>query len=240
MVVGVIAALMAMLLPALSRAKATAHGGACLSTQRQISAAQVMYQDMYDGYLPRQGSPASPGRPEMIPWNIAFRPFLDDRCSPGRDLNDQFGVAPYYQCAARPLSSGSHRVHYVVNGFVFLDDGRPDERGATDPAYLRGPMPARWIKAPSRMLYLMDFAADPGDVLYGRWLGAGTTDIAIGQFYDAWLTRHLTESSDDYRIGPRQHPGGANALFLDGHAERRDAGFFGEAVNWDDGWHNRM
>ncbi len=58
-----------------------------------LDAAQVMYQDMYDGYLPRQGSPASPGRPEMIPWNVAFRPFLDDRCSPGRDLNDQFAVA---------------------------------------------------------------------------------------------------------------------------------------------------
>ena len=243
-VIAIIGLLMGVLLPALSRARESAHATACLSTERQIGAAAEMYQSTYDGFVPREGSPASAIQPLLIPWNVAFRPFLDDRCSPGLELNDMFEAAPYYRCASRPSPQGGknsrgHRVQYVVNGFAFLANGQPDERGAADPKYLRGPMRAVFIPAPARMLYIMDFAADPGDVLYTRWLGAGNTDIAIGQFYDAWLARHLDEHSDDYRIGPAAHSGGANALYLDGHAERHDASYFSTVANWDDGWHSK-
>ncbi len=236
-VIAVIAILVGLLLPALGKARSAARSAACLSQVRQIGLTAAMYEHDNKGYIPREATIGITPQTlrDKIPWNVAFRPYLDPRCSPGVDPDDLFAVAPYYWCPARP--AGPHRVHYVLNGFAFLSPGVPDERGESDPSFRRGPMPAYLIPFPAAMLYLTDLAEDPGDILFTSFRAQGSTDLSMGQCYDVWLPRHITRSPNDYRINPRAHDRGAAALYLDGHAAHRAEEYFAALSTWDDGWY---
>ncbi len=65
-VIAIIAILAAMLLPALSKAKAKAHGIACINNMRQITLAWKMYPDDNQDYLP----------PNDFPWTSLFNAAL--------------------------------------------------------------------------------------------------------------------------------------------------------------------
>jgi prepilin-type processing-associated H-X9-DG protein len=54
-VIGIIATLVGLLLPALSRARQAAGSATCCSNLRQWAMAAHLYADAYDGYLPRRG-----------------------------------------------------------------------------------------------------------------------------------------------------------------------------------------
>jgi prepilin-type processing-associated H-X9-DG protein len=60
-VVGIIAMLIGLLLPALSRARANAKQVQCLSQLRQIGTAMRMHADEHNGYMPIAGQIESPG-----------------------------------------------------------------------------------------------------------------------------------------------------------------------------------
>jgi len=232
-VIAVIAVLVGILLPALAKARLSGRSSACLSNERQIMLAGGMYRDDYRDYLPREGTMGETEETlrDRIPWNVAFRPYVDDRCGPGQEVNDMFEVAPYYRCPGR---GGPHGVHYVANGFAFRAPGKPDERGTNDPRYRRGPTPAYLFPFPASMLYLMDLNDDADSAMFNVWIKLGNTDISIGQCYDAWLPKHLTEGSGDFRIGPRRHLEGASAQFLDSHGTHRERAYFMDVNSWDD------
>src|SRR4051812_22898528 len=52
-VIGIIAVLISILLPALTKARAAANQVACQSNLRQMYVASVMYRNAYKGYLPQ-------------------------------------------------------------------------------------------------------------------------------------------------------------------------------------------
>jgi prepilin-type N-terminal cleavage/methylation domain-containing protein/prepilin-type processing-associated H-X9-DG protein len=65
-VIGIIAVLIAILMPALNRARASAINVQCMSNMRQIGQSLIMYANQYNGYLP----PTDPFSFEWIPEDL--------------------------------------------------------------------------------------------------------------------------------------------------------------------------
>ncbi|MCX7915266.1 MAG: DUF1559 domain-containing protein, partial [Verrucomicrobiae bacterium] len=70
--IGLIALLLALLLPAFRAARAAAQRAACVSNLHQLGLAILMYQDVHQGEFPRTAH----GAPEEQSWIYTLRPFL--------------------------------------------------------------------------------------------------------------------------------------------------------------------
>ena len=75
-VVGLIAVLISLLLPALTRARAAANAASCLSNLRQMGTAWTMYCNESKGRLPEYFSAAMPLTPD-VPWQGYWLGILD-------------------------------------------------------------------------------------------------------------------------------------------------------------------
>lgn len=235
-VVAIIATLIAILLPALGAARQAAWMTECLSNQRQIGMAMMLYADDNKGWIPREGTyTPNPDDPAYrLPWAVAFRPYLDERVSSHEDPNDQFASAWYYRCPARERLGDGHPIHYVVNGMPFVAPGRLD-RSASIYWHRRGATRLDQLYRPADTVYLTDLTDDPGERLLRMWLREGRLDWTIAQFYDIWLADHIRPGDLDVRIGFDRHAAGAVCTFLDGHAAHKNNKFLADPASWDDG-----
>lgn len=119
-VVGIIGALAALLLTAVSRAKAAAQAATCKNNLRQWGQATHLYVGSHRDFLPRNGS--SSGRSTTYGWY--------------NELPEELDLPPYYKmpwhtnkaiapgkciwiCPSNPRrSSGTNLFHYCLNGNV--------------------------------------------------------------------------------------------------------------------------
>ncbi|MCC6677112.1 MAG: DUF1559 domain-containing protein [Phycisphaerales bacterium] len=234
-VIAIIALLLAILLPGLAGARNSARAAVCLSNQRQIGLALMMYANANKEYIPREaGTSETWGPPPYNPgWPFVLRPFLDENARsdvPDAGLKDRYTRAKYYHDPARPRDE--HNIHYVNNGMRFRAPGVL--AGAKPPHKLNS------IPFPHDTLYLACFANDPTGIISRTIYSPSNTEEEIGIYYDTLRPSHIagTTGVGSYltaqRIEPKRHGNGANATFLDGHSARQKASVLTDLKRWDD------
>ncbi len=102
-VIAIIAILMALLMPAISRAKMKANQTSCLNNMRQLTLAATMYANDYNEEFPARRVPTNAWphklKPYFVTWQIIACP------------SDHFGVVGLFADDINPKRS------YLINGF---------------------------------------------------------------------------------------------------------------------------
>jgi prepilin-type N-terminal cleavage/methylation domain-containing protein/prepilin-type processing-associated H-X9-DG protein len=216
-VIGIIALLISILLPSLSRARESANQVKCLSNLRQLGMAFVMYTNEHKGVLPRTAA-GGQARPEDWIWWQTNRDFNQSAIglymSGGGQLNPEFFRCPSDDIKAR--AKGDYRYSYVMNYLMGgaprpgLDPNNPAHKQEIDAVAVKI---SRVKNAASKVLLyeedetsVDDGHADPG-------YQSSPNLLAIRHDRKRVLPDNATNRLT--RNGDRR----GNAAFADGHAE---------------------
>jgi prepilin-type processing-associated H-X9-DG protein len=200
-VIAIIAILAAMLLPALSNAKASGQRTNCIGNLHQMGIALLMYADDSNGYVPRGNNP--------IWWQV-LSPNLGSRST-----ND-FKKVRIYTCPSYPEKK--QLICYVVNSWQFsspLDTVGTEVIGFTKLARFRRPVDTIYF----------------ADNEYGSWRPLITDLGIIGSDLknDVWNPAHLPYAPGGVTLNPERrvalarHGRGPVVMFFDGHAALKKA-----------------
>ena len=208
-VIAIIALLMAILTPALSKAKKQAQATTCLSGLKQIGVAANLYAQDQDWFIPR-GSTGS-----TAIWFMQYLPYLGHRHSQG-----DYRSVKVYRCQSFPrmgnglqdIPNSRQTVCYVINDWTF--SGRTDTSGTS----VGKPTKLSVFKRPAATIYLADNEA-------GSWrpiIESATSREIIR--CDIFMRTHLPLSeshdiNDGQRVARERHRKGCNVLYLDWHAD---------------------
>jgi len=200
-VVAIIAILAGMLLPALAKAKASAHRANCLSNLHNIGIGMQLYADDSGGFIPRGN---------YTPWFLAYMPYIPD----GGTRTNFRSVRSFF-CPAYPNKNPRRKqiITYVINAWRFSSVTDPTGSEQTTPSKLD-----RFLN-PAESVHL----ADNED---GAWrpVITGLQD-AVTNLNDVWSPNHLpyaangTRLNGERRVAARRHGAGSALLFMDGHSE---------------------
>ena len=192
-VVGVIAVLMAILLPALAAAQRSAKSVSCSSQMRQIGIATIMYAQANRDLLPCSTHSALAHR--VMPWGYALCPYLrrGRYTGPGTSWDALFNGL--YRC---PEDKRRDRWSYGKNVWFELSAG---ETGEVDGVAVGPTFPTM-----SRVR------------LAGSTILLG--ELASGSMADH-IMAHFWYWGGQPEVDARRHGSTSNYVFLDGHAESR-------------------
>jgi prepilin-type N-terminal cleavage/methylation domain-containing protein/prepilin-type processing-associated H-X9-DG protein len=217
-VIGIIAILMAMLLPALDAAKQRAMDIKCTSHMRQIGLALMLYIDDNDGAMPWVGNDRGDRMCNHYSWYDAagnLRPMTDPDAYWGIHFlkyvrsREIFGCPAFKDVAVELMYPGWDPM--LINEAAYGLNAYSTNRNATE------------IRRPANFIYCTDHV-EPRDDDYARDLfhntGPGTwnlTDFRPGGNPDRMkeyrgIFRHSIKLNDEFRTG-----GKASVLWLDGH-----------------------
>jgi prepilin-type N-terminal cleavage/methylation domain-containing protein/prepilin-type processing-associated H-X9-DG protein len=206
-VVAIIAALAAILIPVVSKGKARAARIACISNLKQMSAALPMYRSDWNG---------------VMPYRMGYEKYSEDIGWSGR-LKAYNDTVDLFRCPA-----DTHFFSYGMNAQAMSKADFPEGRDSAD-----DPFKESDVASPTRLIVIYEAPGSGGRQVGGVGdVDAGDSDLTNedGQV-DGKVYSYLPARNDNMPITsaaamthfnwlyfPGRHDGGNNLLFWDGHA----------------------
>jgi len=206
-VISIIAALAAILIPVLTKAKARAARMACISNLRQMGLALQMYREDWKG---------------VMPYRMGYEPWRKDTGWTAR-LKTYNDTVDLFRCPA-----DFHFFSYGMNPRVMSKATK--DRGGEDS--VNDPFKASDVRHATRLIVIYEAPGSGVRQTGGGGQVAGDSDITNEDQPDGWVYGGWPERNDDVPITskhaldhfnwlyfPGRHNGGNNLLFWDGHAK---------------------
>jgi prepilin-type N-terminal cleavage/methylation domain-containing protein len=216
-VVSVLALLIGILLPSISRARHLAQRAVCLAHLRQIGTAALAYAADNDFMIPR-----GEGGSEEDYWYVRFLPYLSSE-----ESLDRIEDAAVYRCPSFPHALNPTTEEWVVQPVSYVSNAWtfPYPPSSTNMGGQRmDPSPLRSFQRPAQTIYLAD--SEDGAWRMHSEVEEGEVDFAPWRNYmDVWSNSHLSNSTNETagsagrRVARDRHLGGFSAAYLDSHAE---------------------
>ena len=211
-VIGIIAVLIAILLPALSRARIQANLTVCSANVRSIGQAMAIYVNDYKGWVPVNDYDA---KPKTAFWPLVYARYItgmeqldETQAKDKPSVVDFLARQPLYHCPALPPDGRA--LHYTVQHFK-LDK---EEFGDPRTTFFKV---SQLPESASYVAYLVEVSASR----------MNADDIG---FFDLHHLSHLMFNVDGSANGgarmihanDRRHLGRTPILFFDGHVDVRN------------------
>lgn len=201
-VISMIALLIALLLPVLKSARATAQQLECLATQKQLRLANEIYASDEKVYHRRRG-----WTDDLMPQYMPDVPNPEEQqLYKGLGMNASFRFQDWQVCPAPNVAGAVGRERIIVNGWLGAEDVLSNSGAASQFKPYAYVSPTDVIKPSSTLMYADGFAR-------------------------ARLTRHVPSANPDFHFAEiatsdavltpllDKHHDGANYTFVDGHAQ---------------------
>ncbi len=209
-VIAIIAVLMAILLPALNRAKEQAKATRCLANLKQIGVAMHAYANDWDQKLPRaelrQGVAIYTGID--MRWPVLFMPYVGGANT--EDLAEYYEVG-VFDCPSYPVKEQT--VDYCLNAFK-LTGGIDENFGfSTIDEFPRH----------TTTIYLADYEYIEGTSKIVDKEDPPNVMKVNMQSLDVWKPNHLPSAGvTTRRVARDRHRKWINCLYMDGHSGKTD------------------
>jgi prepilin-type N-terminal cleavage/methylation domain-containing protein/prepilin-type processing-associated H-X9-DG protein len=211
-VIAIIALLLAILMPALSRAKEQAQATRCLANLKQIGVAMHLYANDYDYKVPR--AELRPGVAVYtgidMRWPVLFMPYVG-----GQSKNfDNYYELEIFDCPGYPYKEQT--VDYCTNAF--------DLSGSMTEFFGFSKLDDFPRHATTIFMGDYEYIPDAGHIKIILKDDAPDEMKVKMQSLDLWNAGHLPSASDGSRRMARdRHNKRVNCLFIDGHSDDRIA-----------------